>query len=226
LSSTVGNINVSNSEFSNTSTGSAANAVGQGLNISTGGSAILANVVLNNNQTFGAAIQARDVRLGNVTATGNGSDGVAINALCTSVDGGMFSGNTGHGLNLGTSGLELVAPPTAGDIFPAAPAVCTIVGGSPTTPGDISGATTVYAALPINPPQDYTIIPVTDAYTAGSALNAVTLKSILDKVAGGGFFLGIFTGQYSYIYADTGLQIFVLSTPLDPTAVRGVFRAY
>lgn len=226
LSSTVGDINVSNSEFSNTSTGSAANAVGQGLNISTGGSAILANVVLNNNQTFGAAIQARDVRLGNVTATGNGSDGVAINALCTSVDGGMFSGNTGNGLNLGTSGLELVAPPTAGDIFPAAPAVCTIVGGSPTTPGDISGATTVYAALLINPPQDYTIIPVTDAFTAGTTLPGVTLKSILDKVEAGGFFLGIFTGQYSYIYTDTGLQIFVLATPLGPAAVRGVFRAY
>lgn len=226
LSSTVGNVNVSNSTFSNTSTGSAANAVGQGLGISTGGSVILANVVLDNNQTFGATIQARDVTLENVTATNNGSDGIAINALCTSVNGGMFSGNAGHGLNLGTSGLALVAPPTAGDIFPAAPPVCTIVGGNPGTPGDTSGSTTIYAALPINPLQDYTIIPVTDAFTAGSTTNTVTFKSILDKVAGGGFFFGIFTGQYSYIYTDTGLQIFVLVSPLSPTAVRGTFRAY
>jgi hypothetical protein len=226
LSSTVGNVSISNSTFSNTSTGSAANAMGEGLDISTGGSASLANVVLDNNQTFGAKIQAGEVTLSNVTASNNGSDGVAIIALCTSVNGGMFSGNAGHGLNLGTSGLELVAPPTAGDIFPASPAVCTIMGGNPTTPGDISGSTTVYAALPINPPQDYTIIPVTDAFTAGSTSTAVTLKSILDKVAGGGYYLGIFTGQYSYIYTDTGLQIFVLVSPLSPIAVRGTFRAY
>lgn len=229
LSSTVGNINVSNSTFSNTSTGSANNALGEGLDIVTGGSVILANVVLDSNQTVGADIQAGEVTLSNVTATNNDSDGVVIDALCTSVNGGMFSGNAGYGLNLGPSGIALVAAPTfsnntAGDLFPASPAICSLM-GIPTTPGD-AAAPTVFAALPADPLQDFTIVPVTDAFVAGSTSNAVTLKSILAKVAGGGFYFGIFTGQYSYIYTDFGLQVFLLSDPLDAVAVRGVFRAY
>jgi hypothetical protein len=228
-----GEVDISFSSFSNTSTGSSSNALGKGLEVNSGGDISLLNVVVNNNQTIGADLRATgDVTLNNVTATGNGSDGVLIQGVCTSVNGGTFTGNGGYGLNLGTSGIDVLTAPTfsnnsAGDLFPATPVICTVLGGNPTTPGNTGNpASPTFAALPINPPQDYSIIPVTDAFTAGSISTGVTLKSILTKVEGGGFFFGIFTGQYSYIYTDTGLQVFVLSSPLDPLAVQGVFRAY
>jgi hypothetical protein len=220
-----GEVDVANSSFTNTSTGSSSNALGKGLEVTSGGNISLLNVVANNNQTVGADLRATgDVSLNNVTATGNGTDGVLVQAVCTSVQGGDFSGNGQNGLNLGTSALDLIAPPTAGNIVPANPPVCTVMlfsGGNAASSGAFSNA---FVLLPSA--QQNVSLPVTGAFAANSASAGVTFNNVLAQIATSGFLFGIFTGQYAYIYSDSGMQIFVLSPDSNQAAVRGTFRAY
>ena len=96
---------------------------------------------------------ATDVSLFNVTATGNALDGVAVQTSCTSVQGGTFTGNGQYGLNLGSSALDLISPPT-GDIFPATPASCSVLSSVVETPTASAGASNVFASLQVASPSN------------------------------------------------------------------------
>jgi hypothetical protein len=219
-----GQVAINNSTFSDTGTGSAANAVGQGLQITSGGNTNLAGVVLSNNEANGATIQAGGFAwLENVTATNNGGDGVSLQATCTHLIGGTFSGNGGYGLDLGSSALNLLSPPTfsnngAGDMNPASPPTCTFFTAAPaaTAPTTLStAATSLFASLEAAPEaganQDAT------AEASGSLAN-VSLSAYLasSKSAQG----HIFMGKYAYADTEAGLQVFAFVSPLEVMAME------
>jgi hypothetical protein len=170
-----GEVVVSNSNFSDTSTDPGQTAMGKGLDIVTTGNTSLANVVLDNNQTDGADVQAGgDIFLNVVTATNNGMDGVAVKNSCTHVFGGEYSGNGQYGLNLGSASLDLQATATmfnngAGNVFPANPAVCssTVSTTPPPTPTVNTGVPAVGGVSPT--PGSITPVVVGGATTNNSA---------------------------------------------------------
>ncbi len=195
----------STSDFSNTSTG-AADGEGQSLLITSGGNTSLTNVVLNNNQTFGAEIQAGGfVWLDNVTANDNGIDGVALQATCTHLLGGTYSDNGQYGLNLGNSALNLLVPPTfsgngAGDIFPENPPTCSFSFG-----GSTGGAATNIFTSQVSS-------TTASAEAGGSQSLAQFLGS--SRTAHG----SIFFGTYAYADTATGIQVFALVPAMDVLA--------
>ena len=78
-----GDVSISNSDFSGQTSGVATAQTGRGLEVISGGFVILDHVTLNNNQTFGANIQAaNDIFLDTITATGNGTNGVQVERQC------------------------------------------------------------------------------------------------------------------------------------------------
>jgi hypothetical protein len=221
-----GEVAVSNSNFSNTSTDPGQEAVGVGLGIVSAGNASLANVVLNQNQTDGADIQAGGtVFLDLVSATNNGMDGVAVQTSCTHLSGGDYSGNGQYGLNLGSSALDLVSPATmfnngAGNIFPATPPVCNFAtsGGGGVTPGTgssgVGGTTpqgsTEYPNLFVGYFNATTTGP--DTATVTMSLNeflAQNTKGIADYIE-----TEPFTGRFVYVHSDDG-QIYVVALLLE-----------
>jgi hypothetical protein len=217
-----GQVAVNNSTFSDTGTGSQANAVGQGLQVTSGGNTNLAGVVLSNNEANGATIQAGGFAwLENVTATNNGGDGVSLQATCTHLIGGTFSGNGGYGLDLGTSALNLLSVPTfsnnsAGDMNPANPPTCSFFAAAPATTTTASApATSLFASLEAAPQtgasQD------TTSGTLDSSAN-VSLSTYLasSKTAQG----HIFMGKYAYADTDAGIQVFAFVSPLDVMAME------
>jgi hypothetical protein len=225
-----GEVNIANSTFSNTTTGSAANALGKGLDIVSGGNTSLSNVVLDKNQTVGADIQAgANIFLDSVTATNNGTDGVNVKqAMCTEVNGGDYSGNGQNGLNLGTSPLDLVGAPTAGTIVPANPPTCAIMvtatSANSTAPQTVSALDTKVSGSQVNNSTSGVffntalVLPVTGA-TANNAGSA-TLSSFLSisKVSTGGSLASVFFGKYAYVYSSAGMQIVAFAPSTDGLA--------
>jgi hypothetical protein len=201
-----GQVAIANSTFSNTSTGSDANALGKGLEI-VGGNTNLASVVLDNNQTYGATIQTPGtVWLQTVTATNNGADGVALQAACTTLLGGTYSGNAGYGLNLGNSSLNLLGAATfsnngAGDMFPENPATCSLFTAS------AAPAANVFTSAQVSP----------QASDTTAAAEAVSLSTYMagTKSAHG----SIFFGKYAYAESDAGIQVFAYVSPTDSLAM-------
>jgi hypothetical protein len=232
-----GLVNIADSTFNNNSTGTDANAVGVGLKVISGGDTLLGNVVLDNNQTDGANIQAGgSVTLFNVTATNNGGNGVALQAACTHLMGGTFTGNALYGLNLGTSSLNLIMPPTfsgngSGDMSPANPPTCSFV----TTP--LPAATTtsapetvarveannVFVSLQIAPEQEASGVSV-ESQQASSSDETKSGKVSLTTYMGhartmvGGVEIGIFHGKYAYTYSSAGMQIVAFAPSFDVLA--------
>lgn len=234
-----GNVGVAFSTFSDTSTGSSANALGKGLEVISAGDVAMSDVVLNNNQTVGADIKAGgNVTLTDLTVTGNGTDGILLQGVCASLSGGTYSGNGGYGLNLGSTALDLVTQPTfgsnqAGDLFPTTPAVCSLL---LLNSGNVaSGATTAAAPAAFNVFVALETAPQLSADTSGASASAqgtsdvtsadVTLKSIMVKSANSGLQRAFFAGKYSYVYSSAGLQIFALASS-DERAMGKTFRAY
>jgi hypothetical protein len=222
-----GQVAVSNSNFSDTTTDPGQTAAGRGLDIVSAGNASLANVVVSHNQTDGAHIQAGGViYLDVVTATNNGTDGVAVQTSCTHVSNGEYSGNGQYGLNLGSSALDLASPATmfnngAGNIFPAAPAICSSASGGSggTTPG--TGSTGV-VGVPVPGSSEFpnlfvgyftTTTTGPDVATVTMSLNeflAENTKGIADYSETD----GPFTGRFVYVHSNDGL-IYVVALLLD-----------
>jgi hypothetical protein len=220
-----GQVSISDSNFSDTSTDPGQSTVGKGLDIVSTGNTSLANVVLNHNQTDGADIKAGgDIYLDVVTATNNGMDGVAVQNSCTHVFGGEYSGNGQYGLNLGNSALDLESPATmfnngAGNIFPANPAVCTaavgnvppvpgsnppVIGGDATTSTDLSNLFVGYFTSKTTGP---------DISTENVSLNtflAANTSGIADYDPSD----GPFTGRYVYVNSNDGL-IYIVALVLE-----------
>ena len=196
----------STSDFSNTGTG-AAGGEGQSLQITSGGNTSLTNVVLNNNQSFGAEIQSGGfVWLENVTANDNGADGVALQATCTHLIGGTYSGNGQYGLNLGNSALNLLVPPTfsgngAGDMFPENPPTCSFSFG-----GSTGAATNIFTSQ----------VSATAANADAGDSQSMSLNQFLasSRTAHG----SIFFGQYAYADTAAGIQVFALVPAFDVLA--------
>jgi hypothetical protein len=134
-----GDVTVSKSDFSGQTTGVATALLGRGLEIVSGGTVFLDNTTINNNQTFGANIQANsDVFLDAVTATGNGTNGVEVKGNCSTLwlTNGTYSSNGQYGLSitdlqLDQSGTPIFASNGAGDIFHN-PTTCVFLTNTPT----------------------------------------------------------------------------------------------
>ena len=221
-----GDVSVSNSNFSDTSTDAGQSAVGKGLDIVSTGNASLANVILNNNQTNGADVKAGgDIFLDVVTATNNGTDGVAVQNSCTHVFGGEYSGNGQYGLNLGNSALDLESPATmfnngAGNIFPASPAVCTtavnsgppatgsnppvVTDGGATTPTDLSNLFVGYFTSTTTGPDTSTVTMSLNEFLADNT------KGIADYSESDGPFIG----RFVYVHSTDGL-IYIVGLLLE-----------
>lgn len=217
-----GQVSVANSTFSNTSTGSSANAVGKGLDIVSGGQTSLSSVVLDNNQTSGATIQAGTTWLQDNTVTNNGADGISLQATCTNLIGGTYSGNAQYGLNLGNSALNLLSQPTfsnngAGDIFPETPATCgfvvTIAPAAATTSGVTSvGASNIFASLQIAPQKSSSSEANASQNSLSSFLaNTRTMSSNIH---------GLFIGNYAYIDSDSGIQVIAFVPATNSVAME------
>jgi hypothetical protein len=211
-----GQVAINSSTFSDTGTGSQANAVGQGLMITSGGNTSLTGVVLDNNEANGATIQAGGFAwLENVTATDNGGDGVSLQATCTHLIGGTFSGNAGYGLNLGSSALNLLSAPTfsnngAGNMNPANPPTCSFFAAAPATTAS-AGAT--FASLEVAPQTSASQDATSESSDANVSLNTYLASS---KSAQG----HIFIGKYAYVDTDAGIQVLAFVTPTDVMAME------
>ena len=222
-----GQVIVSNSNFSNTSTDPTSTAiVGKGLEITSTGNTSLANVVLDNNQTEGADIQAGgDVFLDVVAATNNGTDGVLVNGVCVHLNGGTYSGNGQYGLNLGSSALDLVSAPTfsgnaAGDIFQTTPVSCAPVLVNP--PPSSPNTPVVSGAGAANNTGSGNLFTSSLASTgSGASSKNISLVTFLANPQTATFSFGTFIGVYTYRDTPDGLQIFVL-TPITQQVAMNV----
>ena len=216
---TVGNISINLVDASNNTL--------FGALLDSGGDVAISNSTFNNqtsgsatDQTFGAAIQAvGNVFLDTVTANNNGTDGVMVQGVCITVNGGAYSGNGQYGLNLGSSTLNLVSSPTfanngAGDVFPANPATCAPLLSS----GIPAGATNVVASLQTVSLNSST--PGSPNTSTELAFGNMTLKKLLAKTLGSGH-LGVFTGKYAYVYSSSGMQIIAFSPTSNGIAMGG-----
>lgn len=199
-----GEVAISNSTFSDTSTGNDAAALGVGLDVTSTGNTSLANVVVSNNQTVGADIQAGgDVFLDFVTATDNGTNGVMVQANCAYLFGGLYAGNGQYGLYLDNTPLSVTSPATfvnngAGDIFPPTPPNCP----APATNNAVSSPSAVSMDL--------------SAASFGSMdLNTYLANSRI------GSSQGVFIGKYNYVHSDSGLQIVALQSSGGSLAMGG-----
>jgi hypothetical protein len=223
-----GEVAVSNSNFSNTSTDPGQSALGKGLDIVSTGNASLANVMLSTNQTNGANVQAGgNIFLDVVSATNNGLDGVAVQTSCTHLFAGEYSGNGQYGLNLGNSSLDLESPATmfnngAGNLFPAVPPVCSSIfstpplnnggaaggSGSPASGSNTPGITTGTT----NEDSGYRFVGYFTSTTSGTvgstenvSLNDFLANNTMGIVADFDPDTSVFTGRYVYVHANDGL---------------------
>lgn len=204
------------SDFSNTTTGPNGDVVGQSLQITSGGNTSLTNVVLNNNQTFGAEIQSGGTAwLENVTANDNGTDGVSVQATCVHLIGGTYSGNGGFGLNLNSSALNLLTPPTfsnngSGNMNPASPPTCSFFTAS--TP---AAASNIFTSLQLAPQTSTTTAVQTSADDSNASSENVSLSTFMAKTNA---HASIFIGRYIYADSDAGIQVFSLVPAFDVLA--------
>jgi hypothetical protein len=209
-------VSVNNSIFSNNGTTATPAPYGSGLEIVSAGNASLANTILDNNQTYGASIQAGPhVFLDLITATSNNTDGVQVTAACTHLNGGTYSGNGQYGLNLTTSALDLVAMPTfggnvAGDIFPVTPPTCgpPVVIITPASPGSTSS---LGSSSNSNGTNQQTVSYVPGA--SGTSLVGLSLNGtfgITRDVTSTVAVTSIFVGNYVYVYT-------IYNTDVEPS---------
>jgi hypothetical protein len=166
-----------------------------------------------------------------VTATGNGSDGVSIQAACAHIVGGTFTGNGGYGLNLGTSALDLTIAPTfgnntLGDMNPQTPVTCapafpitqpvppTDTNNQPTSPVTAPVVTSSGAASAVK--------LAANSSSKGTSYASMTLNSYLASArTGSGSAYGFFFGQYAYVDTDAGLLIFAVVPEAQYLAMNG-----
>jgi hypothetical protein len=228
------NPQVNVTSFSNNGTGSTSAVLGRGLEVISGGNVFLDTVTLDNNQTFGANIQAAsDVFLDTVTATNNGTNGVEVQGNCTTLFliGGTYSNNGQYGLSvtnaaLNQSGSPVFAANGAGDIFQN-PGTCVFPVSAPTTPvisqqnGNVLPSTinnTLSSANTFN-----TALSFKSSNNISGNLAKVTLNSFLANTRlSNDFHLSIFMGRYAYIYSQDGMQIIVFApSSLNNVAMVG-----
>jgi len=214
------------STFSNNTTGSATDQLGRGLEIISDGNVFLDNVTINGNQTFGANIQAGgDVFLDMVTATNNGTNGVEVEASCTTVFliNGNYSTNGQYGLSilnaaLNQSGAPIFGTNGTGDIFHD-PGTCIFPVANPPTPpvtnpiSPVAPSQQVSGVVNNSASSSVSLgMPVKSSGNTWSSGN-VTLNSFLGntRTFSGSTHIGIFTGQYAYIYSSFGMQVIAFS---------------
>jgi len=232
-----GEVAISNSNFSDTSTTLSTVLLGKGLEIVSAGNASLSSVILNNNQTVGADIQSKgNVFLDTVTATGNGTDGVTVQASCTHLTGGLYSGNGQYGLNLGTSALDVMSPAIftgngAGDTNPASPVTCppAVSNSGPTTRGNTGSTSTPGAVVPvlgntvvissINTDASYNLFAGKNASITASGATSANNFSLSSFLASSRYSKqALFTGAYAYFDSNNGLQV-VVFVPVDDNSL-------
>ena len=223
-----GDVAIANSTFSNTTTGDAAAPLGMGLQVS-GQNVFIDTVTLDGNQLDGASIQATgDVFLDLITATNNGANGVEVDAACTFLNGGTFTGNGEYGLSLVNPVLTQTVPPVfsgngLGDINPAAtspcpPPVFPVVGGGTTggistLTGSVSNRSMSLSTLSNSTYKNLGLINsgaiTLDSLFAGN----YQLVGISSSLTGNVTTIGLFTGKYAYVHSAQGLQIVFLTQP-------------
>jgi hypothetical protein len=236
-----GGITITNGTFSNNTTGSSTDLLGNGLLVVGAGNVVLFNVTMDGNQLNGGTIQtAANTTLDSVTATNNGGNGVEVEAACTHLNGGAYSGNGQYGLNLVSSPLDLVSSPTfgnngAGDIFPATPATCAPIFPifTSTNPVTITSQGSSSNANASSLQQAVSYIPLTGDSASATSLLGASLNSLFSgitrEVTSNSVVTSIFVGQYIYVYtiftddsSIDNLQIIVLSpAPLTGVAMVG-----
>lgn len=233
-----GEVAVNNSIFSNNGTSATPAPYGSGLEIVSAGNASIANTILENNLTFGASIQAGGphVFLDLLTATNSGMDGVQLEAACTHLNGGTYSGNGQYGLNLVNSPLDLVSLPTfanngAGDIFPATPAACAAI-FSTANAGSVANLGSSSSISSSSLQQAVSYAPVTQQGGTATSLVGLSLNGmfgITREMTADTVVTSIFVGNYVYVYTIynvdaepslDNLQIIVLS----PAPLTGIAR--
>lgn len=229
-----GDVAIANSFFNNTTTGSATDALGVGLQIVSGKNVFIDTVTLDGNQLSGAIVQAAgDAFLDFITATNNGTNGMEVDASCTFLNGGTFTGNGQYGLSLVNPLLNQVGSPVfsgngAGDIFPPAPASCApafVIGGN-------TGNTNTGNGITSNEPQLVSLATMSSNNSKGMGLinsGAITLENLFannyqlfgvsTSLSGDVTTLGMFTGKYAYIHSANGLEIVLLVQPTFYTNV-------
>ena len=243
-----GDVTILASDFSNQTSGSATDQTGRGLEVISGGTVLLDTVTLNDNQTFGANIQAvGDIFLDNVTATHatqSGTNGVEVQGTCTTLlfttlflINGTYSNNGQYGLSvinaaLNQSGSPIFAGNGLGNIFQD-PGTCVfpVSGGStpstPTTPvmsqqsGNVLTGTTNSTLSGSNTLN--TGMSFNSSNSISSNLGNVTLNSFLANTRlANDIHVSIFMGKYAYIYSSSGMQIVAYSpSSLNHVAMVG-----
>ena len=231
-----GDVAIANSIFSNTTTGDATAPLGVGLQVVSGQNVFIDTITVDGNQVDGANIQATgDVFLDFVTATNNGGDGVEVDAACTFLNSGTFTGNAEYGLNLVNPVLTQTAPSVfsgngLGDINPATvspcpPPVFPIMGGGTTSgvstlTGNVSNRSMSLATVSNSSYKNLGLINsgaiTLDNLFAGN----YQLVGVSTSLTGNITALGIFTGKYAYVHSAQGLQIVFLT---QPTIFSGVW---
>ena len=243
-----GDVTILASDFSNQTSGSATDQTGRGLEVISGGTVLLDTVTLNDNQTFGANIQAvGDIFLDNVTATHatqSGTNGVEVQGTCTTLlfttlflINGTYSNNGQYGLSVinaapNQSGSPIFAGNGLGNIFQD-PGTCVfpVSGGStpstPTTPvtsqqsGNVLTGTTNSTLSGSNTLN--TGMSFNSSNSISSNLDRVTLNSFLANTRlANDIHVSIFMGKYAYIYSSSGMQIVAYSpSSLNHVAMVG-----
>lgn len=233
---------VSDSNFNNQTSGSAIDQTGRGLEIISGGNVFLSNVSLDNNQTFGANIQAGNgiVILDTVTATNNGADGVDVQGNCTTVylGDGNYSNNGGYGLSVTNAALDqssssaVFANNGAGNIFQD-PGNCNFPPPSNTNGGNGGGGIVSTPSNPASPSRTATqsaSVQGTSRHKGKNvsfsvmnlSLKQLSLNDFLANSGTPGGHLSMFAGQYAYIYFDSELHIVTFSPFSGSLAMGGL----
>lgn len=227
LEAAAGDVSVRDSFFNNNSTGSAADVLGRGLEV-IGQNVFINTVTLDGNQLFGANIQAPgDVFLDFVTATNNGTNGVEVDATCTNLNGGTFTGNQQYGLSLvnpalNNTGTTVFSGNVLGDIFPPNPPACPVVVSAGTVGGGTSGGTS--GNVSSNQPQFVSLATISVTSPMSKALGMINGGATLNSLFAGSYrmfgvsttlasdanMIGLFTGKYAYIHSPFGLQIVLI----------------
>lgn len=244
LEAAAGDVSVRDSFFNNNSTGSAADVLGRGLEV-IGQNVFINTVTLDGNQLFGANIQTPgDVFLDFVTATNNGTNGVEVDATCTNLNSGTFTGNQQYGLSLvnpalNNTGTTVFSGNGLGDIFPANPPACPVVvsSGGTGTGGSTSGGTsgTVSSGPLSNQLQFASLASISVTSPMSKALGMINSGATLNSLFTGSYrmfgvsttlssdatVVGLFTGKYAYIHSPFGLQIVLIK----PTVFTNIWAS-
>lgn len=230
-----GNVRVSSSSFSNQTSGSTTDQTGRGLEVISAGNIILDNVLIDNNQMFGANLQAGgDIFLDAVTATNNGLDGVDAQGSCTAVflGDGTYSNNGQYGLSvtnaaLNQSGTAVFANNGTGDIFED-PGSCVFNTTNNTGGVNNTGSVSAPVTFTTNPVQ----VPMQQRKSFYSGpVNFAPAAGVGSQTPAGNYFLAVtgttrgvvrlhmFTGNYAAIYSDSGVLHVITFSPSSNSLV-------